>query len=163
MERDSMIRTYRPGEPSLVAHFNYRLFEQQFDLLPNIENYFLHIVTELFDDLDGNELWVAEQDGKIVGSICVIGRGGGEAQLRLFATDPSVQGRGIGKKLMEKAMDFCREKDYHHVILWTIDICKAARHLYARSGFRPTETKPNTSWADYEMTEEKWEYVERQM
>lgn len=45
-----------------------------------------------------------------------------------------------------------------HVILWTIDILKPARHLYGKYGFAMTETKPNTEWADYEILEEKWEY-----
>lgn len=160
MEPSITIRTYKPGDPSLVAHFNYKIFEQQFEFLPNVENYFLHIMTELFDHPERNELWLAEENGKIVGSICIIGKEDGSAQLRLFCTDPSLQGKGIGKMLMQKAMDFCKEKNYSHVMLWTIDICKAARHLYAKFGFQLTDTKPNTTWAEYEITEEKWEYFE---
>lgn len=159
MDSSITIRTYKPGEPSLVVHFYYKLFEQQFDFLPNVENYFLHAMTELFDHPDGNELWIAEENGKIVGSVCIVGKDDGNAQLRLFGTDPSLQGKGVGKMLMQKAMDFCKEKNYSHVILWTIDICKAARHLYSNFGFSLTDTKLNTTWADYEMTEEKWEYV----
>lgn len=151
------IRVCRPGEISLVVHFYFKLFEKQFDFLPNVEGYFLHAAAELFDEPEGNGLWIAEEDGKIVGSICIIGKGGGNAQLRLFGTDPSLQGRGVGRMLMQTAMDFCKEKGYAHVILWTIDICQAARHLYGKFGFQPTDTKPNTIWADYEVTEEKWE------
>lgn len=163
MDSSIIIRTYKPGEPSLVVHFYYKLFEQQFDFLPNVENYFLHAMTELFDHPDRNELWIAEENGKIVGSVCIVGKDDGSAQLRLFGTDPSLQGKGVGKMLMQKAMDFCKEKNYSHVVLWTIDICKAARHLYGNFGFHLTDTKLNTTWADYEMTEEKWEYDEKQM
>lgn len=47
--------------------------------------------------------------------------------------------------------------NYTHVILWTVDICSEARHLYSKFGFELTETNENTEWADYKMTEEKWE------
>ncbi len=47
---------------------------------------------------------------------------------------------------------------YSHVSLWTIDICKAARHLYEELGFQLTDTKINTTWANYPMMEELGEY-----
>lgn len=158
MNTNVIIRPYKPGEPSLVVHFYYKLFEQQFHFLPNVENYFLHAMTELFENPEGNGLWIAEENGRIAGSICIVGKGKGNAQLRLFGTAPSLQGKGAGKMLMQTAMDFCEKRGYTHIILWTIDICKAARHMYGKFGFELTDTKLNTTWADYEMTEEKWEY-----
>lgn len=155
---DYVIREAKPGEPSLVVHFYYKLFEKQFDFLPGTEQYFLHAMEDYFHDPDGNVLYVVEKDGKIYGSVCIAKTGEHEAQLRLFGTDPALQGKGIGHKLMEMAMDFCRAKGYSHVILWTIDICKAALHLYGKFGFVHTEDKPNDTWANYHMTEELWEY-----
>ncbi|MCF6418411.1 GNAT family N-acetyltransferase [Furfurilactobacillus milii] len=152
------VRTYRPGEPSLVVNFYYRLFSNQFHFLPNTEHYFLHAMTELYDQPKGNELWIAEEDGNIVGSICVIGKKDGTGQIRLFGTDPSVQGKGVGSKLMSTAMAFCKQHEYRHVYLWTIDICEAAVHLYKKFGFKLTDTKPNDTWADYHMTEELMEF-----
>ena len=161
MDTNIVIRLYKPGEVSLVVHFYYKLFEQQFDFLPSTEQYFLHAAAELFDDCKGNGLWVAEEDGNIIGSICIVNKGNGTAQLRLFGTHPSAQGKGIGKKLMQTAMDFCKENGYQHIYLWTIDICKAALHLYENFGFRCTDTKPNDTWANYHMTEELWEFDKR--
>lgn len=155
---DLIIREAIPGEPSLVVHFYYKLFEQQFDFLPDTEKYFLHAMTELFDDHAGSRLWVVEEDNEIKGSICIVKKGNAEAQLRLFGIAPSLQGKGVGNQLMQKAMDFCKEKGYSHIILWTIDICESACHLYDKFGFRFTESKPNDTWANYPMTEEMWEY-----
>lgn len=152
-----ILREALPGEACLAAHFYYKLFERQFDFLPCTEQYFLHAAAELYDD-DANKLWLAEENGKITGTICAVKKGPGEAQLRLFGTDPSAQGKGLGKTLLKQAMDYCAEQQLHHIILWTIDICEAAVHLYAKAGFRRTETKPNTTWANYPMTEEKWEW-----
>ena len=157
---DIIIRKHKPGEPSLVVHFYYKLFEEQFDFLPSTEQYFLHAMTELFENPDGNELWVAEENGDIVGSISIVDKGDGTAQLRLFGTHPSTQGKGVGKALMQTAMNFCKEKGYHHIYLWTIDICKAALHIYEKFGFKCTDTKPNDTWANFNMTEELWEYSE---
>lgn len=155
-----VIREAAPGEPSLVCYFYYRLFEQQFNFLPSTEQYFLHAMTDVFDEPDGSRLWVIEDGGEIKGSICIVKKGEHEGQLRMFATDQSLQGKGAGTALMEKAMSFCKEKGYSHVFLWTIDICEAACHLYAKFGFSKTDTKPNTTWAAYPMTEELWEYTE---
>ncbi len=40
MNNDIQIRAYKPGEPSLVVNFYYRLFEKQFQFLPSTEQYF---------------------------------------------------------------------------------------------------------------------------
>lgn len=55
------------------------------------------------------------------------------------------------------AIAYCEEADFGHVYLWTIDICEAACYLYADYGFEHTEDKPNDSWADYHMTEQRWD------
>lgn len=155
---DDIIRNSKPGEASLVVHFYYKLFEEQFAFLPHTEQYFLHAMEDLFGDADGNRLFVAEQDGQIVGSVCIAKLGPHEAQLRMFGIWGQAQGKGLGKKLMVAAMAFCAQRGYHHVCLWTADICQAARHLYGKYGFEMTDTKPNTDWARYPMMEEKWEY-----
>ena len=155
---DVTIRTYRPGDPSLVCYFYYKLYEEQYQFNGSVEKYFIKGMGELFDDPEGSQLWVAERDGKIMGSIAIVKRGGHEAQLRWFGVSPELQGLGVGNRLLEAAMEFCREKGYTDVSLWTIDILKPARHLYGKHGFALTETKPNHEWADYALTEEKWEY-----
>lgn len=152
------IREARDGEAGLVIHFYYQLFKQQFGLKPCVEQYFVHTMNEYFEAKPHSRLWVAEQSGHIAASICVVKTGEHEAQLRLFAADPALQGHGLGKKMLSLAMDYCKAEDFSHVILWTVDFCEAARHLYAKFGFKLTETKPNDLWADHEVIEELWEY-----
>ncbi len=159
-KKNWVIREVGTGEASLVSCFYFRLFEKQFDFLPNVEQYFLRAAAEIFDDPSGSHLWVIDDDGKMKGSICIVKRSEDEAQLRLFGVDASLQGQHAGTALMDTAMLFCKEKGYKHISLWTIDICRAARHLYGKYGFQLTGTKLNTSWADYPMMEELWEYDE---
>lgn len=78
-------------------------------------------------------------------------------ETRWFFVNDSMQGKGIGNKLVEKAMQFCEDHGYTKISLWTIDILHAARHLYKKHGFTLTETKKNTEWTDHVLLEEKWE------
>lgn len=129
MKNELIIREYKPGDPSRVTHFYYKLYEKQFDFKPISEKYFMESMLSIFDDDEGNQLWIAEQNNKIVGSIGIVKKGNSEAQLRLFGVDERIQGKGLGSKLMSIAMNFCKEKDYKHIVLWTIDILKPAKNL----------------------------------
>lgn len=160
MEQKITIREYKPGDPSRVTYFYYKLYEKQFHFNATVERYFLEGMIELFDDPEGSQMWVVERDGDVVGSIAVVKKSAHEAQLRWFGVDMSLQGMKIGNHLLDTAMRFCKEHGYRHLFLWTIEILKPARHLYGKFGFTLTETKPNHEWADHELLEEKWEYTE---
>lgn len=157
---DVIIQEYKPGDPSMVCYFYYKLYEKQYNFNGTVERYFMEGMIDLFKDPCGNMLWVAKKDKKIVGSIAIIKRGDNDAQLRWFGIDISLQGIGIGNQLIKTAMQFCKDRGYKHVTLWTIDILKPARHLYGKYGFVKTDTKINNEWASYSMIEEKWEYHE---
>jgi GNAT superfamily N-acetyltransferase len=154
---DVSIRGYGPGDPSLVTHLQIKLYQRQYGFKPVFEYYLTEGMAGFLRDPSGGQLWVAEQGGSIVGSIAVVRREQDSAQLRWFAVDDSLQGMGIGSALMDAAMEFCRDRGYAHIELWTLDILHAARHLYQKHGFVPTEAKENTQWADRALTEEKWE------
>lgn len=159
MEQEITLRTWQPGDPSRVIYFYYELYKKQYHFNGSVERYFMEGMVELFEDPEGSQLWVVERDGEVVGSISVIKKGAQEAQLRWFGVDMSLQGLGIGNRLLEVALQFCREHGYKHLYLWTIEILKSARHLYGKYGFARTETKPNREWAEDELLEEKWEYT----
>jgi len=66
-------------------------------------------------------MFVAEIDGRIVGTLFASYRGEppGEARLAWIGIDPDYQGRGIGKKLMAKAEAYLRSKGVKRVLLGT--------------------------------------------
>ncbi len=158
MKSDITIRTYRPGDPSLVCYFQYRLYEKQFHFNGLYEQEMLGGMAELYDDPEGSQMWIAEADGAIVGDIAIIKRGEHQAQLRWFGVDMAMQGLGLGNRLLQTAMDFCAEKGYTHVTLGTLNILQPARHLYAKFGFQKTESEPFNDWdPSREMEHETWE------
>ena len=94
------IRTYRPGDPSLVCYFQYKLYEEQFHFNGYYEKEMLGGMAELYNDLNGSQMWIAELDGKIVGDIAVVKKGADSAKLRWFGVDLKVQGQGLGNRLL---------------------------------------------------------------
>lgn len=82
--------------------------------------------------------WFAHAGGTIVGGIFIDGSdaAGEGARLRWFILDPAYQGRGVGNRLMQEAVGFCRGKGYRRVYLTTFAGLTAARHLYEKFGFR---------------------------
>ena len=67
-------------------------------------------MAELYNDLEGSQMWIAERNGKIVGDIAIIKKGTDKAQLRWFGVDLTLQGQGLGNELLKTAINFCREK-----------------------------------------------------
>lgn len=57
------------------------------------------------------------------------------ARLRFFILDPSLRGRGLGRRMLSEAMQFCRESGYRRVYLTTLPRLDAALHLYEECGF----------------------------
>lgn len=114
----------------------------------------------LLPRLDGirNQVWCAVQaagDGseKVVGVVWINGEdlnakstdgeqedgkggdGGKKAHLRFFIVDDSARGKGVGKKLLTEAVNFCDEKGFEECQLWTFKGLSAARKLYDGLGF----------------------------
>mgnify|MGYP002740934101 FL=1 len=76
------LRTYQPGDPSKVCYFQYELYRRQYGFNGFYEQEMLRGMAELYDDLEGSRMWIAELDGKLVGDIAVIKKGADRAQLR---------------------------------------------------------------------------------
>ena len=105
-------------------------------------------------------LWVAEQNGGIVGSIFVMPSEGieGSAQLRMLYVEPAARGQGVGAALVAQAVSFARDNGYARMRLWTHTIQESARKLYAAAGFTIVETIPEDNFG-VQMLGEIWEMV----
>jgi DNA-binding MarR family transcriptional regulator/ribosomal protein S18 acetylase RimI-like enzyme len=156
-QTEVLIRPFRSGDVGYIAHLHGILYDHTYKFGRKFEYYVMKGLTEFMINTDGGELWVAEADNKIVGSIAITKSSDTIAQLRWFVLDEDYQGMGIGKKLMETALDFCKEKNYQHVFLWTVSTLNTARYLYQKYNFRRTEEKPNEEWTGTKLIEERWD------
>lgn len=104
-----------------------------------------------------NRIWLAMQNGRIVGSVAIDGEdlGNNEAHLRWFILDDGCRGSGAGRKLMTAAMQFCDEQGFSAVQLWTFNQLSAARRLYESFGFTLTQEWQGDQWGS-ELTEQQF-------
>lgn len=151
------IRPYRPGDPSLVCYAQMKFYGEVHGFGQIFEYYLTKGMSEFLANPAGGQLWIAEQDSRMLGSIAIVRQDADTAQLRWVLVDDSVQGQGLGRRLAETAVQFCKEQGYRRVILWTASMLLPARSLYASLGFSLVETKDNTGWTSHVVTEEKWE------
>jgi len=68
------------------------------------------------------------------------------AHLRWFIVSEALHGRGIGSRLLDAALAFCRERAYRRVYLWTFEGLDGARHLYEKRGFTLVDQFRGTQW-----------------
>jgi GNAT superfamily N-acetyltransferase len=151
------IRTFQPGDVGFIAHLHGTLYSRTYKFGRMFEYYVMKGLTEFMINRAGGELWIAEVDGQIVGSIAITKFSDHTAQLRWFILDENYHGLGIGKILMETALHFCQKQGYKQIFLWTVSILESARYLYQKYGFRITEEKENDEWTGSTLIEERWD------
>jgi GNAT superfamily N-acetyltransferase len=82
--------------------------------------------------------WVVRLDGRIVGSVGVERLDGATAELHRLYLDADLRGRGTGRALVERVLDWCGENGVAHLVLWSDTRFEEAHRLYARMGFART-------------------------
>lgn len=147
---DVRLSGYTPGAIGRIAELHAIYYHRHWGFYVFFES---KVATELSEFLCRfNEIhdgfWVASVDEKILGSIAIDGinfdsKG---AHLRWFIVTPENQGYGIGKILLEEAIEFCRKKGFGRVYLWTFAGLDAARHLYEKYGFRLCKLCEGNQW-----------------
>jgi len=96
----------------------------------------------------GNGLWIVKADETVAGSIAIDGqeRDRGTARLRLFIVAPSRHHHGLGRRLLHRALAFCRAASYEKILLWTFDTLSAAKALYLKNNFKMREEREVFYW-----------------
>jgi GNAT superfamily N-acetyltransferase len=153
------IRTgFEPGDISAVAGMHAELYSSAhgFDGA-TLEAYVAETMAALFREPAGGQLWIAESDGRVVGSIGITRDSPTDARLRWFLIEPEARGAGVGRELIERARAFCRAQRYDRVSLWTVEGLGASAHLYAALGFRPVEERPGAGTWGQPAVEQRWE------
>jgi DNA-binding MarR family transcriptional regulator/GNAT superfamily N-acetyltransferase len=150
------IRGQQPGDIGYIAYRHGVLYDQEYGLAGTFERYVLAGLLKYVEGRQSGHIWVAELDGRIAGFIGLVAIDENTAQLRWFLIEPEYRGLGLGRRLLEETMDYCRQRNYKTVFLWTFRGLDAARHLYQAFGFVPTEEAANDTWKA-DLVEEKWE------
>jgi DNA-binding MarR family transcriptional regulator/GNAT superfamily N-acetyltransferase len=152
------IRAFKPKDIEYIVDRHRVLYEAEFGFTSEFGDYVEEYVKKFIEHKDENyeTIWIAEEKGEPVGVIAIVKVDDITAQLRWFLIEPEVRGRGLGHKLIEESINFCKEKGYKHIFLWTVNILEPARHLYKEHGFSLTECKEHVLWGHH-LTEERWD------
>ena len=154
------LRTYfKPGDIGYITYLHGTLYAAEYGLDHTFEGYVAAGLGQFANTYtsDHDYFAVAELDGTIVGSVAIVGQPDRTAQLRWFLVHPDARGHGLGTGLLREAVDFCRQRNYKSVFLWTISELKTAARLYRDAGFQLTEQNTHEIWGAVR-TEEKYEF-----
>jgi DNA-binding MarR family transcriptional regulator/GNAT superfamily N-acetyltransferase len=155
-----ILRPHRIGDLGWMIHRQGILYNRQFGWNIGFESLIAGIYNEFQEapSTPPKDLWVAEQNGGVVGSIFVMPSEGiaGSAQLRMLYVEPAARGQGVGTVLVKQAVSFARDNGYQRMRLWTHTIQESARKIYAAAGFRIVETIPEDNFG-VQMLGEIWE------
>lgn len=152
------IRPFMSSDIEYVISRHKTLYYAERHLSDVFSAYVDRIVYEFVDRFDqGTDcLNILECNGVPAGSIAIVKADGETAQLRFFMLEPEMRRRGYGNRLIELALDFCREKGYKRVFLLTITAQVIARHVYETHGFYKVWSRDKYEWGDG-VVEERWE------
>jgi N-acetylglutamate synthase-like GNAT family acetyltransferase len=147
----------KPGDMGTIIYLHGVIYEKEYGFDYTFEPYVAEFLSKfiLFKS-DREKIWIAQKDEKIVGSVAIVKFSDDQAQLRWLLVHPEVRGLGLGKTLVEKAIQFSKTKGYRSIFLWTLNILPAAAKLYQSSGFRKTQENPGRLWG-VALTEHRYE------
>lgn len=160
----SILTGYRPGMIGRIAQMHGEYYAKHYGFGHFFEIKVAGGLAEFISRLDTpcNQVWLAVQGEKIVGSVAIDGQdlGNNEAHLRWFILDDSCRGSGIGRRLLHEAMAFCDSQDFSSVQLWTFSGLNAARKLYESFGFTLHKEWQGDQWGRM-MTEQQFTRVKQ--
>lgn len=147
----------QPGDIGMLIYLHGVLYaeEEQFD--HTFEAHVAHAIGEFAQAIKERErLWIVEKSGHMLGCVAIVERSEEDAQFRFFLLHPSLRGLGLGKYLIQDALDFCRKQAYKQVYLWTVSNMTTAITLYTAAGFILLEEKIHPLWGKI-LTEQRYE------
>jgi GNAT superfamily N-acetyltransferase len=138
------LRPAEPADAAELARLRYELrastgiaTEPQLEFLQRCRQW-------MTDHLQQGSLWhcwVAESSGQLIGALWLqlvekIPNPRSEPEFHGYITnfyiEPAARGQGIGSRLLTMALDWCKAREVHAVILWPTE---KSRTLYERHGF----------------------------
>jgi len=92
--------------------------------------------------------WTVSRAGRVLGCVAIDGAQAetAGAHLRWFILADELRGLGLGNRLLQEAVGFCRRCGHPSVFLWTFKGLDTARHLYEKHGFRLAEERQGRQW-----------------
>ncbi|WP_030159304.1 GNAT family N-acetyltransferase [Glycomyces sp. NRRL B-16210] len=163
-----VLRGLRPGDLGWIVYSQGKGYAEHYGWNGEYEALVARIVADFAAEHgagDGPKReagWIAEIDGRPVGSILCVSADPGNpdadtAKLRLLWVEPAGRGRGVGTMLVRRCVDFAREQGYTAMTLWTTSMLHPALRLYRAAGFTLASEEPVRLFGQDDLTAQVWE------
>lgn len=136
-----VLRDPQPGDMGAVMQQQAALYSREYGWNSEFEALVAEVIAKYLRDFDPacERCWIAEKDGKVIGSVFVVRQDETTAKLRMLYVDASARGLGIGRRLVDECLRFARQIGYTRMTLWTTSNLTAARQIYQKAGFELVE------------------------
>ncbi len=154
------VRPVNPGELGIVVSQSMDFYMNEMGLDQSFELFLFERMSRFMKnkERERSEGWVVDHNGSIVGSIFVDREDSKSAKIAGLLLQPEFRKMGLARKLMDKALAFCRENLYQRVYIMSFPELRDARRLYEYYGFSPTEEETKNAWGK-EITLERWDCI----
>jgi GNAT superfamily N-acetyltransferase len=147
----------KPGDIGTLTYLHGVLYANEYGWDYTFEAYVAGPLAEFAKAHKERErIWIVEKDGQVAGSIAIVAASEREAQLRWMLLTPDLRGQGLGRFLVQEALEFCQAQGYASVFLWTVSLLAPATRLYQSVGFQLTGQKTHRIWGA-ELTEQRYD------
>ena len=150
MTEKDLIEGYIPGALGRVIELHARYYNEHWGFGLYFESHVAADLSEFMERFEKNQdgIWFATLNGSIEGSIAIDGHHAEAegAHLRWYIVSDALRGTGLGSKLLDIALNYCKQQKYTSVYLHTFEGLTAARHLYEKNGFKLVEESRGKQW-----------------
>ncbi len=134
-----MLRPFRDADADGVRELILSILSKEYPFDKNAySDSDLNKITETYGGA-GDTFFVVEDNGEIVGTVGIKAENETDALLRRLFVDVKHRQHGYGSALVDKAIDFCRQKGYKRIFFRCTGRMANAMKLCLKKGFKEVE------------------------
>lgn len=143
---------WQKGDAQLIADLHTKGYENLGDRFgKHFEEYVAKTLLDsrlderMADENDRSRVWFAQKNGETLGCAAIIDHGV-QAQLRWVVVLESARGHGLGRDLLDMAVDYAKRSGFEEIYLQTIKGLIPSMSLYEKQGFKTVSEDVRNLW-----------------